>query len=68
MGRIAQRLQALTLARRPDDLNLPGYFFHALKGDMKGRYAIRVSGNWRITFGWDDSGPAAVDVDYEDYH
>lgn len=50
----------------PDDMNLPGYRFHGLKGRDKGRYAVDASGNWRITFGWD--GKDAVDVDLEDYH
>ena len=50
----------------PEDLNLPGYRFHGLKGRDKGRYAVDASGNWRITFGWD--GRNAIDVDLEDYH
>jgi proteic killer suppression protein len=47
-------------------MDLPGMRFHALKGRDKGRYAVNVSGNWRITFAWD--GNDAVDVDLEDYH
>lgn len=47
-------------------MNLPGLFFHALKGQEKGRYAVRVTGNYRLTFAWD--GDDAVDVDLEDYH
>ena len=43
---------------------LPGYFFHALRGPR--RWSIRVSGNWRITFGWD--GADAIEIDLEDYH
>jgi toxin HigB-1 len=35
---------------------------------MQGRFAVRVTGNWRLTFGWDAHGPSAVEVDYEDYH
>ena len=66
--RIAVRLAALNVATKPEDMNLPGFEFHALKGNLTGRYAVWVSGNWRITFAWDDDGPAAVDVDYEDYH
>ncbi len=50
----------------PEDMNLPGYRFHGLKGQEKGRYAVDASGNWRITFGWD--GKDAIDVDLEDYH
>ncbi len=53
-------------AMLPEDLNLPGYRFHGLKGKDRGRYAVDASGNWRITFGWD--GRHAIDVDLEDYH
>jgi proteic killer suppression protein len=47
-------------------MNAPGLRFHRLTGNMKGRYAVTVSANWRITFAW--SGQDAVDVDLEDYH
>ena len=59
-------LSALDAATRPDDLNLPGLGFHALTGNLAGRYAVSVSRNWRITFGWVDDG--ATDIDLEDYH
>jgi toxin HigB-1 len=61
--RILARLDA---AIRPEDMNLPGFRFHGLKGKDKGRYAVDVSGNWRITFAWLDGD--AIDVDLEDYH
>ena len=57
------RNKALVGANRPEDVNLPGYGFHALRGEL--RWSIRVTGNWRITFGWDSAD--AVDVDLEDY-
>ena len=64
--RVRRILQALDAGRRPQDMDIPGYRFHALKGNLRGRYAIWASGNWRITFGWDDTD--AIDVDLEDYH
>ena len=64
-ARVGRILLAIDDADRPEDLNLPGFYFHALTGDQKGRYSIRVSGNWRITFGWDQG---AIDIDLEDYH
>ena len=64
--RIETILARLDAALLPEDLNLPGYRFHGLKGQDKGRYAVDASGNWRVTFGWD--GMDAVDVDLEDYH
>ncbi len=64
--RIGRILRALDAASLPDDMSLPGLRFHALTGNLKGRYAIHASGNWRITFAW--SGDDAADVDLEDYH
>lgn len=64
--RIARLLKALDAALRPEDMNLPGLRFHALRGKDKGRYAVWASENWRLTFGWD--GVDAIDVDLEDYH
>lgn len=61
--RILDRLEA---AAKPGDMNLPSYKFHDLKGDRKGAYAVWVSGNWRITFRFQDGD--AFDVDLEDYH
>jgi proteic killer suppression protein len=63
--RIAMILDRLDAAIRPSDMNLPGLRFHALSGDMKGRYAVSVSANWRITFAWQEED--AVQVDFEDY-
>ena len=64
--RVETIVARLDAAMIPEDLNLPGYRFHGLKGKDKGRYAVDASGNWRITFGWD--GRNAIDVDLEDYH
>jgi proteic killer suppression protein len=64
VARVGRMLRAIDAATRPEQLNLAGYYFHALRG-MR-RWSLRVSGNWRITFGWDDAD--AIDVDLEDYH
>jgi proteic killer suppression protein len=61
--RILDRLDAVV---RPEDMNIPGFKFHQLSGTRKRTYAVTVTGNWRITFGFD--GKDAVDVDLEDYH
>jgi proteic killer suppression protein len=60
------RLSALDTATTIDDLNLPGFRLHPLKGDRDGLWAIDVNKNWRITFEFID-GDAYV-VNYEDYH
>ena len=64
--RIRRILDLLDAAVRPEDLNLPGYKFHGLKGDRKGVYSVWVSGNWRITFQFEAGD--AVYVNLEDYH
>ena len=48
------------------DMALPGLNLHALTGDRKGTWAVKVSGNWRVTFRFDNEN--VTDVDYEDYH
>ena len=65
-GRLRLILGRLNASTAPPDMALPGLSLHELKGRKAGRWAVRVSGNWRITFRFD--GPDAVDVDYEDYH
>ena len=64
--RILRILDRLDASARPEDLNLPGFDFHPLKGDRKGTYSVSVSGNWRITFRHEAGD--AIDVNLEDYH
>ena len=59
-------LGALNAATAPSDMNLPGLGLHELRGPRKGTWAVTVSGNWRVTFGF--AGKDAERVDYEDYH
>ena len=59
-------LGRLNVAAEPRDMNLPGLDLHPLKGDQRGRWAVKVSGNWRLTFGF--VGKDVEKVDYEDYH
>lgn len=65
-ARLERLLDRLDAALKPDDMSLPGYRFHPLKGNRKGTYAVSVSGNWRLTFRFE--GEDAVDIDFEDYH
>ncbi|GAB3934248.1 hypothetical protein GCM10028804_51300 [Larkinella terrae] len=60
---ILTRLEAASSAQ---ELDQPGYKFHALSGDLQGFYSVKVSGNYRIIFRFD--GENACDVDYLDYH
>ena len=59
-------LTALDYAKKPDDMNAPGWRFHPLSGDRKGFFSVTVNGNWRITFRFE--GRDAELVDYLDYH
>ena len=47
-------------------MDVPGFNLHGLKGKLSGRWAISVSGNWRLTFEF-EAGEARL-LDYEDYH
>jgi proteic killer suppression protein len=66
VARIVRMLDRLDAAIRPGDMNVPGWRFHPLRGTQKGRWAIDVSGNLRLTFAFD--GEDAIDIDLEDYH
>ena len=62
LRRILFRLQE---AGYPASANAPGFRLHPLKGDRAGQWSVRVSGNWRVVFRFDDG--EAVDVDLVDY-
>lgn len=66
VARIIKILALLETTETLEDMDLPGLDFHPLKGNRKGIWAVKVSGNWRITFKI-QSGEA-FDVNYEDYH
>ena len=64
--RLARQLSALDAASRPEDMNRPGWDWHPLKGDLSGHWSVRVNGNWRLTFAFENGD--AILVDYQDYH
>jgi proteic killer suppression protein len=64
--RILVRLDTLNDVSRIEDLQIPGYDFHALRGFNPTRYTIHVNGPWCITFEFD--GKDADRVDFEQYH
>jgi len=64
--KLRMRLAALDTAQSIEDMDIPGFRLHPLKGKKKGTWAIDVSGNWRITFRFEE-GHAYI-ADYEDYH
>ena len=64
--KVETALGLLDVAETPEAVNLPGYRLHPLRGDLRGFWSIRVSGNWRIIFRFDDRD--VYDVDLVDYH
>lgn len=64
--RIRRMLDALDAATRPEDMNIPGFRFHQLRGDRAGTYSVAVTGNYRITFQFE--GEDATSIDLEDDH
>ncbi|WP_407079676.1 type II toxin-antitoxin system RelE/ParE family toxin [Candidatus Williamhamiltonella defendens] len=59
-------LSLLDVAESPQDLNIPSFKLHPLKGEMKDHWSIWVNGNWRVTFRFVGSNIELVD--YIDYH
>jgi proteic killer suppression protein len=64
-SKLCLRLAALHSAARIEDLDLPGYRLHLLKGADKGRWSIWVNGNGRLTFLFRDGH--VFDLNFEDY-
>ena len=64
--RLRLQLSALDTAQVIEDMDLPGYDLHKLKGNRQNCWSIVVNGNWRLTFEFTDSD--AYIVNYEDYH
>jgi toxin HigB-1 len=64
-NRAMRRLDALESAQQPNDMNVPGFDYHPLKG-VPQRYTVHVNGPWCITFAWDAGD--AIDIDLEQYH
>jgi len=64
--RLRLQLAALDTAHEVEDMDIPGFGLHSLKGTMANRWSVTVSGNWRMTFEFRD-GNAYV-LDYEDDH
>ena len=59
-------LTALDVPSSPADQNAPGYGLHPFHGNVEGHSAVRITGNWRLTFAFE--GEDAIHVDYQDYH
>ena len=65
-AKLALILTALDVAEMPQQLRLPAFKLHSLKGKLQGHWSIWVNGNWRVTFRF--AGADVELVDYQDYH
>ena len=64
--RLRVQLGKLDVSMSAEDMQLPGWRCHALKGELAGHWAVWVDKNWRLTFRFE--GTDAVLVNYQDYH
>ncbi len=64
--KLADIIDRLDAAKEVKDMKSPGSDLHQLKGKMKGLWAVKVSGNWRVVFSFQEGN--AFNVDYIDYH
>ncbi|MGN6233406.1 MAG: type II toxin-antitoxin system RelE/ParE family toxin [Trinickia sp.] len=64
--RLARQLAMSNVARTPEEMDIPGWRLHPLKGDLAGYWSVWVSASWRLTFRF--VGEDAEIVDYQDYH
>jgi proteic killer suppression protein len=65
-AKLSVQLFQLNRARAARDMDAPGWGLHSLRGDLKGHWAVKVNGNWRLTFTFE--GENAILVDYRVYH
>ena len=65
-AKLSVQLFQLSRAREAIDMDAPGWGLHALRGDLKGHWAVKVNGDWRLIFAFE--GDNAILVDYQDYH
>jgi Plasmid maintenance system killer protein len=65
-NKLARQLMLLNAAKNPQEMDVAGWKLHPLKGELIDHWAVKVSGNWRLTFAFE--GEDAVLVDYQDYH
>lgn len=66
VGKLLNILARLEVTQGPEDMDLPGFRLHPLRGDRSGTWAVTVRANWRVTFRFE--GADVADVQYEDYH
>ena len=66
LKRVSLLLHALDQAKVVDELDLPTFKLHALRGDLRGFWAVTVRANWRLVFRFKEGN--VLDLDFIDYH
>ena len=66
--KLSHILNALDNVYQIEDLKLPGFNLHKLKGNLNGQWAVTVQANWRVTFEFDETTSDVYIVDYQDYY
>jgi proteic killer suppression protein len=66
LDKVENILAVLDCANRPENMDLPGFRLHPLRGDLRGFWAVTIRANWRIIWRFEETD--AVDVDLIDYH
>lgn len=64
--KLKRQLTFLNTSKSPEKMDIGGWQWHPLKGELSGHWAVSVNGNWRLTFAFE--GEDAILVDYQDYH
>jgi toxin HigB-1 len=65
-AKVEEILTILESAETVAEADIPGYWLHPLTGDLKGFWSVRVTGNWRVIFRFENG--AVRDLDLTDYH
>jgi proteic killer suppression protein len=65
-SKLRLQLTLLNTAKEASRMDVPGWDLHLLKGSLAGHWSVKVNGNWRMTFRFEDE--KAILVDYQDYH
>jgi toxin HigB-1 len=68
LKKISFVMQLIHSAKVVEDVNFPGANLHLLKGNLGGFWAVKISGNYRLIFRFEDADSIALDLDYTDYH
>jgi proteic killer suppression protein len=65
-AKLSVQLFQLNRSKTANDMDAPGWVLHPLRGALKHHWAVKVNGNWRLTFAFENEN--VILVDYRDYH